>query len=159
MHAAEEVLDPEVEQLVDRIESLADEMQNLAANISNPPLPLIDAPTDWKLVVVPGIAELRHGRSRCTITIINKQFFDLMHQQHSATSESTTPVTFGNNTGFKYGYTSSGAASVSDYLLQVSEGYVRIRLSLVDLIQDERPFEDCLSTLRVAESGVRESEL
>lgn len=150
--AAEESLAPEVEQLVGRIESLANEMLDRAASASDPPVPLIDGPTGWKLNAAPGISELKHGRSQCTITIINKQFFDLMHQQHSATSDSTSPVTFGINSGFKYRYASSDMPSVSDYLLQVAGGYVRIRLSLADSLQDEQQFEACLSTLRVAEN-------
>ncbi len=144
-----EPLDPEIEQMVDRLESIASRTNNAETTAPAPPRIQMDVPVGWTSHVASGITELKNGRSWATLMVINLQFFELMHQQHSAMANMTLPVSFGKNSGFKFLYPNSEMANVTDYLLEVAGGYVRIRLSLSNITDNEQQVERCFESLKL----------
>ena len=120
--------------------------------VPGPPSVSIHAPQDWETHPAPGMTQLKHGPSWCTITAINEPMYEMMHRDQSAASESAVPVTFGKNAGFRFRYAGPAMANISDYLLKVESGWVRVRLSLSDPLEDAELIEACFDSLRVSAS-------
>lgn len=143
-------IDPELERIVGRVEVMANRMLEPGRTVPTPPSVIIDVPDRWTFHVAPGMSELRHGESKVILTAINQQFFEMMCGQYSAAADASLAVTFGQNSGLKFRYAGSELANVSDYLLKVCGGYVRIRLSLQNPEDDEEQIEKYFESLNVS---------
>jgi hypothetical protein len=152
---------------------------DLAEQLVRPPEPLeqgptinFDAPSGWKVKVVPFEIILKRGKLVGVITAIDEFSFQLRIQDHEHTmanlmnasyQEQLAPpgqvatmksreVTFGQAAGKKYIYEQSATFAMKEvnYVLSVPGGFVDIRLSAFVIDFDESQFESSLHTLRLS---------